>query len=584
MKGLVRRRSNKLISTTVVLASMLAGAGAIAEEETTLRDHALKLLGKHVFFDTDLSNPKGNQACVSCHEPFAGGTSGFSDVNETTVAVPGATAPNIGNRKPPSNTYATFVPPFSPSSDPLCAGFSLVPFCGGNFWDGRSQGHPPVVDGTQPVAPFAAPHLGEEVFYNIENAAILAFNQYRGPTSDQALNPMPNAAEQNIARQDVCERVSESTYAQLYKLAWGEELNCSMETAYESEAYYDISFKRLMLSVGAYQHTEDINSFSSKRDVALRTELACDDEAGEFSDYYNPAICMKLDQLAASGSDKVPGKFPLLMLTDEENFGHDMFYNTINFFTGQPRDPSIPAASCAFCHSNRPAVFGPGDDGAELLQTYSDHSYHSIGTPFNPQIPNSPDTGVNRHLTGALGTLDGLFRTPTIRNVAKGAKSNFTKAYAHNGYFKSLESIVHFYNTRDVKPRCETLPELAGVELTEAVALANNCWPAPEFDNFGVLGAPFVGSLGLTEDEEAALVAYIRTLEDQHTAKPPKLLQANTSSQSPVALLFGTEQWADEVCELSPGYGVMQASARAPKDCVRVNDLIEVLGEGAWLK
>ena len=25
------------------------------------------------------------------------------------------------------------------------------------------------------------------------------------------------------------------------------------------------------------------------------------------------------------------------------------------------------------------------------------------------------------------------------------------KAYGHNGYFKSLEEIVHFYNTRDVE-------------------------------------------------------------------------------------------------------------------------------------
>jgi cytochrome c peroxidase len=25
------------------------------------------------------------------------------------------------------------------------------------------------------------------------------------------------------------------------------------------------------------------------------------------------------------------------------------------------------------------------------------------------------------------------------------------KAYGHNGFFKSLEEIVHFYNTRDVE-------------------------------------------------------------------------------------------------------------------------------------
>ena len=28
------------------------------------------------------------------------------------------------------------------------------------------------------------------------------------------------------------------------------------------------------------------------------------------------------------------------------------------------------------------------------------------------------------------------------------------KAYAHNGYFKSLKGIVHLYNIRDVFPTC----------------------------------------------------------------------------------------------------------------------------------
>ena len=55
--------------------------------------------------------------------------------------------------------------------------------------------------------------------------------------------------------------------------------------------------------------------------------------------------------------------------------------------------------------------------------------------------------------------------TPTIRGAGK--------AYAHNGYFKTLEGIVHFYNTRDVKPVCSD-------DYTEAEALAADCWPPPE--------------------------------------------------------------------------------------------------------
>ena len=35
-----------------------------------------------------------------------------------------------------------------------------------------------------------------------------------------------------------------------------------------------------------------------------------------------------------------------------------------------------------------------------------------------------------------------------------GPSPDFVKAYGHNGYFKSLKEIVHFYNTRDMLPRC----------------------------------------------------------------------------------------------------------------------------------
>jgi cytochrome c peroxidase len=36
---------------------------------------------------------------------------------------------------------------------------------------------------------------------------------------------------------------------------------------------------------------------------------------------------------------------------------------------------------------------------------------------------------------------------PTLRNVDKRPSSDFVKAYGHNGYFKSLKAIVHFYDT-----------------------------------------------------------------------------------------------------------------------------------------
>jgi len=50
---------------------------------------------------------------------------------------------------------------------------------------------------------------------------------------------------------------------------------------------------------------------------------------------------------------------------------------------------------------------------------------------------------------------DAKFQVPTLRNTDMRPTPQFVKAYMHNGYFKSLKEVVHFYNTRDVLPRCE---------------------------------------------------------------------------------------------------------------------------------
>jgi cytochrome c peroxidase len=94
------------------------------------------------------------------------------------------------------------------------------------------------------------------------------------------------------------------------------------------------------------------------------------------------------------------------------------------------------------------------------------------------------------------------FQVPTLRNVDKRPYPTFVKAYGHNGYFTSLKSIVHFYNTRDALPRCQ--PNDPGEGTT--------CWPAPEStDN---INTKRVGRLGLSDTEEDALVSFMQTLTD----------------------------------------------------------------------
>lgn len=102
----------------------------------------------------------------------------------------------------------------------------------------------------------------------------------------------------------------------------------------------------------------------------------------------------------------------------------------------------------------------------------------------------------------------GKVKVPTLRNVDKRPFPWFIKAYGHNGYFKSLESIVHFYNTRDVLPVC--LPELPGKPGVD-------CWPPPEV---GLnLNTTEMGDLGLSPQEEAAIVAFLATLSDGYLSR-----------------------------------------------------------------
>ena len=158
-------------------------------------------------------------------------------------------------------------------------------------------------------------------------------------------------------------------------------------------------------------------------------------------------------------------------------------------------------AGCNDCHKqlggnrNRPFVAG---------ELFADFEYHNIGLPQNANNPGgnlAPDPG----LAGFLATSDNLtwraqatanfgkFRTPTLRNVGKAQR------FMHNGVFSSLEEVVHFYNTRDVPG--------AGWNGVP--------WGRPEYAPTMDAGA--LGNLGLTPAQEAAVVAFMRTMDDGYT-------------------------------------------------------------------
>jgi cytochrome c peroxidase len=208
------------------------------------------------------------------------------------------------------------------------------------------------------------------------------------------------------------------------------------------------AYDQIGLSIAAYEASPEVNAFSAKFDRARAT------------------------------------------LTQQERRGWALFRGK---------------GKCALCHTAN-----------GLRPLFTDYTFDNLGVPQNPENPAGiAPAFVDPGLGGFLKLRPdyaayadenvGKHKVPTLRNVAKGP-AGLVKAYAHNGYFKTLEGIVHFYNTRDVNPTCP-------LAYTEAQALAAGCWPAPEvLEN---VNTAELGNLGLTPDEEAAIVAFLKTLSDQ---------------------------------------------------------------------
>ncbi len=268
------------------------------------------------------------------------------------------------------------------------------------------------------------------------------------PAADQAQGPFLNPLEQNNPdAAAVVMKVCNSSYSDLFKQVWGADTCNNVALAYDDIA----------LSIAAYEASSEVSQFTSRYDAYL------------------------------AGAAK---------LTKQEKDGFKLF---------------IGKAKCNKCH---PAT------GKSAL--FTDFTYDNVGVPKNPENPfyNMTQfnplgaTWIDSGLGGFLATRAeflpysrqnyGMFKVPTLRNVDKRPNESFVKAYSHNGYFKSLKEVVHFYNTRDVLPVCS----LNFDGSIEGV----NCWPLPELALN--MNTKEVGNLGLTDEEENAIVAFLKTLSD----------------------------------------------------------------------
>lgn len=151
--------------------------------------------------------------------------------------------------------------------------------------------------------------------------------------------------------------------------------------------------------------------------------------------------------------------------TTQENLGRQIYFGQGTF----------AHVTCAACHGSDNFVPGAGI--------------------FNNRLENpSVDRGLGS-VTG-LGTDDGRFKVPSLRNIA------LTAPYMHNGRFATLEEVVEFYDS--------------GVVAHPSLSPALRVPPG----NGAASGTPL--RLNLTPQQQLALVAFLRTLTDTNLVTDPK--------------------------------------------------------------
>ena len=436
--------------------------------------HQIQTLGKLEIFDRSLSVNK-NESCSTCHMPEAGYTGASQILNMTTVAYPGSVKTRFSGRKPQSYAYATLAPVLHYNK-------TQQDFYGGNFWDMRATGaRLQSAAAEQAEGPPTNP-----VEMGLPDSACVAYRVSRGRYLSLWLKVYGSTIETITWPADA----EKTCGTPVGKNGLGPQLSLSSEDRTKTNTIYD----QFALAIAAYEGSPAVNAFSSKFDAYL---------AG-----------------AAT-------------LTAQEQHGYELF-------NGQGK--------CNTCHLSGNANGATGGSVADAAPVFTDFTSSNLGLPKNLDIPlyyeNKPDAygyvvnpagttfvdlGVGAFLSGAQGSpvpdkswmqyapmYNGKMRVPTVRDVDMRPYPGFVKAYMHNGYLKSLKEVVHFYNTRDMVCPTPTDPNLK-----------KTCWPAPEVSQNE---DTTVGKLGLSDQDEDDIVAFLKTLTDGYTTTNPAV--SNTIQQN----------------------------------------------------
>jgi cytochrome c peroxidase len=465
-------------------------------------------LGKALIYDPNLS-VNNNLACSFCHSDYTSFKGGDSFLNGTTSAFGGSVpitnaivngklqGPNfrISARKPQSYAYAPFAPVLHYNN-------TQQDFYGGNFWDMRAGG------------------------IRLDN-----------PAAEQAQGPPTNPVE--MANYDIATyiyKLSKTPEAKYFEAFWGKGSLSSIKwpanidalaatpgppptpnpvlamlsPADQNLVIYD--YDHAAQSMAAYEAGPEVSSFSSKFDYALANptlSVLTADELGGWNLFRGKAKC---NTCHLDGTENITtGKITPADAADVA----PLFTDFTSANIGTPQNYALP-----FLYENHPDQFGytANPAGINYLDLGVGGFLANVGLPQTIKEPgNNIGTGVNPNPAWAIlaPNFYGKVQVPTCRNVDKRPYPTFVQAYMHNGYFKSLKAVVHFYNTRDTLNGSLHRPAgLPGEGLTY--------WPPPEVN---VNVDQTIGHLGLTDTEENQIVAFLQTLTDGYFIPPIRFNQ-----------------------------------------------------------
>jgi cytochrome c peroxidase len=428
-----------------------------SKQSTLDKQGQVRTLGKLLLFDKHLSVNQ-NEACSFCHTPETGFTGPIQSLNLTTVAYPGSVRTRFSQRKPQSYMYATFAPVLHYNE-------LQGDFVGGNFWDMRASG------------------------YRLQN-----------PSAEQAQGPPTNPVEMGLPDSAcLAYRISQAPYRSLFEKVWGSglfaiewprntEKVCSTPAPPPADDQYPVHlnsadraranhvYDAFGLSAAAYEASPEVSPFTSKYDyVQAGKEQFTPEEKSGYELFRGKAKCNECHREGGPGEEPLFTDFTASNLGVPANPGLQFYYEATADASGYSPNPQGPA-------------YLDLGVGSFLRRT------HSLSGQLNP----------DSDWIAMAPTFDGKIQVPTLRNVDMRPRPDFIKAYMHNGYFKSLREVVHFYNTRDTLPKCKAGDP--GEKLS--------CWPAPE--NSTNMNKRQLGALGLSDQEEAAVVAFLKTLTDDY--------------------------------------------------------------------